>query len=216
MRGRVWISAFVFLMIFSTSYGCQKAYYSVWEKLGKEKRHLLKDQVENARTEQEKASEQFKDVLTRIKEIYGFEGGDLEKFYTKLQSDYKDCEERADAVSNRIDKVEEIAQDLFLEWEAEIKQISNENFKAKSTQALKNTRARYDRLHESMTKTRSKMVPVLSQLKDYVFYIKHNLNAAAIGTLKKEVTAIELDVKQLVQDINASIKEADAFLKSFE
>ena len=32
--------------------GCQTAYYSVWEKLGKEKRHLLKDEVEKARDEQ--------------------------------------------------------------------------------------------------------------------------------------------------------------------
>ncbi|MFC1885557.1 DUF2959 family protein [Thermodesulfobacteriota bacterium] len=206
-----------FLLLGVTGFmGCQKAYYSVWEKLGKEKRHLLKDHVEDARTEQEKASEQFKDVLSRIKEIYGFEGGDLEIFYKKLQSDYEGCENRANAVEKRIDRVRETALDLFSEWEAEIKEMSNEKFKADSSSALKETKQRYARLYESMTKAKSKMAPVLTQLKDYVLYLKHNLNARAIGALKKEMADIEFEVKQLVKDINTSIKEADDFLKTLE
>ena len=67
--------------------GCKRVYYGFWEKLGKEKRHLLKDSVEGARDEQEEASEEFKDVLTRMKELYGFEGGDLEKLYGRLKDD---------------------------------------------------------------------------------------------------------------------------------
>ena len=68
----------VLLLILWVGAGCQKTYYTVWEKLGKEKRHLLKDEVEKQRVEQEKASEEFKDALTRIKEIYGLDGGELE------------------------------------------------------------------------------------------------------------------------------------------
>jgi hypothetical protein len=49
--------------------GCSTTYYTVWEQLGKEKRHLLKDNVASARDEQEQASEQFKDALTQIKEL---------------------------------------------------------------------------------------------------------------------------------------------------
>ncbi|MFO7644632.1 MAG: DUF2959 family protein [Desulfosarcina sp.] len=47
--------------------GCRAAYYSTMEKFGVEKRHLLKDNVQKAQKEQQQASEQFKDVLTRIK-----------------------------------------------------------------------------------------------------------------------------------------------------
>ena len=54
--------------------GCQSTYYAVWESLGKEKRHLLRDEVEQAREDQAEASEEFKDALTRIKELTGFEG----------------------------------------------------------------------------------------------------------------------------------------------
>ncbi|MFW5854774.1 MAG: DUF2959 family protein [Thermodesulfobacteriota bacterium] len=195
--------------------GCQSAYYAAWEKLGKEKRHLLKDQVEEVRSEQQEASEEFKDVLSRIKELYGFEGGDLEEFYEDLKSDYEDSLERSEKVSDRIEKVEEIAEDLFKEWEREIEEIDNPKFRSRSRASLQETRRRYERLHRSMIQAEQSMGPVLNKLEDYVLYLKHNLNAQAIGAIRQEVADIEVEVGSLIQDINRSIREADEFLKDF-
>jgi gas vesicle protein len=196
--------------------GCSTTYYTVWEQLGKEKRHLLKDNVESARDEQEQASEQFKDALTQIKELYGFEGGDLEDFYNRLKDNYEDCQTRAETVEDRIAKVEQIAEDLFIEWENEINEITNASFKAKSRASLKDTKRRYARLHAAMKKAQQSMDPVLTNLKDYVLYLKHNLNAQAIGALRAEVRDIELDIQTLIADMNKSIQEADEFLKNFQ
>jgi len=151
-----------------------------------------------------------------VKELYGFDGGDLEEFYDNLQSDYEACEKRADAVSERIDGVEQIAADLFKEWAQEIDDMANEEFRSKSRESLKMTKRRYARLHDAMTKAESRMDPVLTQLRDYVLYLKHNLNAQAIGALKREVGDIEIEVETLIRDMSQSIKEADTFLKSFE
>ena len=93
--------------------GCQTAYYATMETFGVEKRHLLRDNIEQAQKEQAQASEEFKDVLTRIKEIYGFDGGELEKAYTRLKSQYEQCEDRANDVKKRIANVEQIAKDLL-------------------------------------------------------------------------------------------------------
>ncbi|MBW1852630.1 MAG: DUF2959 family protein, partial [Deltaproteobacteria bacterium] len=41
-----------------------------------------------------------------------------------------------------------------------------------------------------------------------------NLNAQAVGALKKEVGDIEIEVKTLIEDISRSIKEADSFLET--
>jgi Mg2+ and Co2+ transporter CorA len=204
----------IVIALFLTS--CQTTYYAVWEKLGKEKRHLLRDQVEKSKDDQEKASEEFKDALTRLKEMYGLEGGDLEKMYERLSADYDACLERADIVEERIDKVERIADDLFSEWRKEIDQIQNASFRAKSTQKLKATQKRYVRLEKALKSARQRMNPVLENLNDYVLYLKHNLNAQAIGSLRGEVASIETDVDKLVSDIQVSISEADAFLKEFE
>ena len=204
------------VFLISTCAGCQSTYYTVWEKLGKEKRHLLKEQVQDTRAEQAQASEEFKDVLTRIKELYTFDGGDLEKYYNKLQSDYEACTERAESIDERIQSVDRIAKDLFKEWGAEIKEISNPQFRAKSRLSLSEAETRYARLHRSMTAARTKMTPVLRSLRDYVLYLKHNLNAQAVGALKQEIGSIEAEVDDLIAEIRKSISEADDFIKNFE
>ena len=204
-------AALVFMVLL---WGCQSTYYAFWEGLGKEKRHLLKDNVEEAREEQEKASEEFKDVLTRVKELYGFQGGDLESFYNKLKDDYEACDRRVKRVKDRIDDVEEIAEDLFAEWEREIDQMTNPTFRSRSRQSLKETKQRYARLSRAMKKARTRMDPALRKLHDYVLYLKHNLNAQALGALEREVADIEKEVAALIQDMGRSIKEADAFLKT--
>ena len=194
--------------------GCQTTYYAVWEKMGKEKRHLLKDNVEKAREEQAQASEQFAAVVDRIKAMYGFDGGELEDVYEKLSEDYRACDERADAVRDRIDKVERIAADLFEEWESEIATMENAKLQSKSRASLRDTRSRYNRLQRSMDKAEASMAPVMVNLRDYVLYLKHNLNAQAVSSLKREVADIETEVSSLIADMNRSIKEADAFVKA--
>ncbi|MFC1515176.1 DUF2959 family protein [Thermodesulfobacteriota bacterium] len=214
MRLRLIVTLFVSLLVLMATTGCQKTYYTVWEKLGKEKRHLLKDEVEKQRVEQEKASEEFKDALTRIKEIYGLDGGELEEFYNKLKGDYESCEARAEKVEKRMNNVDEIASDLFEEWGNEIEEMSNAKFKSKSKRALQDTQKRYASLSKAMNKSRARMETVLGHMKDYVLFMKHNLNAQSIGALRQEVTDIEAEVNTLINDIEKSVKEADDFLKT--
>ena len=196
--------------------GCQTTYYAVWEKLGKEKRHLLRDNVESASEEQKEASETFKDVLTRMKEMYGFQGGDLEKIYDRLRADYEESEARANAVHKRVATVEQIAADLFREWQGEINEMKNQKLKSQSAQSLREAKRQYVRLHDTMVKAESRMDPVLAQLKDNVLYLKHNLNAQSIGALKKEAGNIQIEIDRLIKDMQASITEADKFLKNFK
>ncbi|WP_033398489.1 DUF2959 domain-containing protein [Desulfospira joergensenii] len=195
--------------------GCSTAYYAAMEKFGKEKRHLLKDNVEDVKESQTEAQEEFKDALTRIKELYAFEGGDLETFYNKLKDSYEDCDSRASQIEKRINAVETVAADLFSEWEGEILEIKDARFKSSSKKSLADARIRYKKLELAMAKSTQKMYPVLEKLKDYVLYLKHNLNAKAVGTLGNEVVSIESDVAVLVRDMNRSIQEADKFINSF-
>jgi IS1 family transposase len=194
--------------------GCRSTYYAAWEKLGKQKRDLLRDQVQKARNDQQAASQQFKDALTRLKELYQFEGGDLEKFYSRLKRDFERSEQKAQTVRDRIDRVEQIASDLFKEWEAELKSIANERLRSDSRQKLNDTRRKFEALSTSMRRAESSMTPVLTQLRDQVLYLKHNLNAAAIGALKGEAVEISQEIERLVQELNRSIAEADAFISA--
>lgn len=195
--------------------GCKSAYYAGMEKFGVEKRHILKDRVENVQDSQEKAQEEFKDALTRIKELYQFDGKELETFYKKVKSAYEDCDDRADQIEKRIASVKSVAKDLFMEWEDEIGQISDRNMRSSSRQSLTDAKAKFARLEKAMQSATRRMYPVLDKLKDYVLYLKHNLNAKAVGALGDEVVSIEKEVTRLIADMNLSIKEADNFIENF-
>jgi hypothetical protein len=194
--------------------GCASTYYSVWEKLGRHKRDLLRSNIEQVREEQQEAGEQFKDALEQLKEFYRFEGGDLEKTYDRLSGDYDRSEEKAEAVRDRIRRVERIAGDLFEEWEEEIEQISSPTLRSDSRSKLEETRSRYSIMHRAMKRAEQSMEPVLVQFRDQVLYLKHNLNAQAIGSLQGEVGRIEADVATLIDKMNDSIAEAEAFVKN--
>ncbi len=194
--------------------GCRSTYYAAWEQLGKHKRDLLKDYVQDARDDQKEATQQFKDALTHLRELYGFEGGDLEKLYNRLKSDYDRSQVKAGTVKHRIEQVEQVASDLFKEWEGEIGQISNEKLRSDSRLKLRDTRAKYESLHSSMKRAERSMEPVLKQFNDQVLYLKHNLNAQAIGSLKGESVDIEREIRKLIDEMNSSISEADSFIRA--
>lgn len=194
--------------------GCQSVYYATMEKFGIEKRDLLKKAVISARDSQEEATTEFRDALTRLREIYSVNGGDLEKHYDTLKGDYEDAEKGAAVVGKRINTMDEVAGDLFAEWEREISEFTNPTYASNSRRQLNETRTRYQQLAASVKSSQASMEPVLKQLKEQVLYLKHNLNAAAIGALRGEASSIQLDITRLIDQMNGSIQQADAFIKT--
>jgi hypothetical protein len=213
MKLRALIGLLVLLAVLA---GCKSAYYSAWEKFGVYKRDLLKRNVQAARDEEKAASEQFKDALTRLKEMYGFQGGDLEKSYNTMQKDYDRSVERANAVHKRVKDVDTVATDLFKEWQKEIGEISAEKLRADSQQKLHETQRRYDEMFAALKRAEKSMDPVLTRFHDQVLYLKHNLNAAAIASLKGESTDIQNEISRLLQDMNQAIARADQFINTLQ
>lgn len=193
--------------------GCSTAYYAAYEKFGVYKRDLLKKRVVEARDDQKQAQEQFKDALTRLKEITKFDGGKLEKTYGSLKSEFEDCQSQAETVHKRIREVEAVAADLFAEWEKEIGQIITPSLQSASRQQMLTTKQRYEDLHNALASAEQTMTPVLRQFNDYVLYLKHNLNAQAIASLKGEAANITLEINRLIEQMNKSITRADEFVK---
>lgn len=196
--------------------GCSSAYYKTMESFGVEKRDILVDRVEEARDAQDSASEQFASALEQFRATVAFDGGDLEQIYDRLDAEYEDSVGEAEEVSGRIDAVESVAEDLFGEWEQELEQYSRADMRKNSARLLKDTRARYEKLMTSMRRAESSMKPVLDAFHDQVLFLKHNLNARAIGALRSELDTIERDTANLITQMQKAIAEANAFIDSME
>lgn len=196
--------------------GCQSAYYATMEKVGVHKRDILVDRVEAARDSQQKAKEQFKDALERYRSVVAVQGGELEERYEALNREYEASEASARTVHERIAAVEDVAGALFDEWEGELDQYSNASLRRTSGQELERTRREYKILLQRMKAAEKRIQPVLSVLHDQVLFLKHNLNARAIGSLQGEYRTLQGNVDQLIRDMQRSIDEADTFIRKMQ
>lgn len=196
--------------------GCQTAYYSAMEQVGIHKRDILVDRVEDARESQEDAQEQFRDALEQFRSVVSFDGGELDTLYNRLQGEYDDSVAAAEDVSARIRKVEQVSEDLFEEWGDELTKYSNRKLRDQSAAKLRTTKARYAELLRSLKKAEKRMPPVLSALQDNVLYLKHNLNARAVGSLKSEYRGIKSNIDLLIRDMEKAIADSDRFIKQME
>lgn len=207
---------FVWLLLLFGLTACSSLYYGGLEKIGIPKREVMVHRVEKARDTQEQTKQQFKSALEQFTALTQFKGGDLEATYNKLNSEYEASVKQAEAVNKRISEIEDVSNALFREWENELSQYSNAALRQNSQQKLSATQAHYQQLISAMRRAESKIEPVLSVFRDQVLYLKHNLNAQAIASLKGQLDSVKADVSSLVTAMEKSINEADAFLKTLE
>lgn len=204
------------ILLLFTLAGCESTYYDAMEQFGVHKRDILVDRIEEAQEAQEDGQEQFRDALEQFRAVVNFDGGDLESIYNRLNNEYEDSVTAADNIRNRIDAVSSVAEALFDEWEAELDQYSSDSLRRNSERQLQQTRTRYNRLMTSMQNAEKTLDPVLASLKDNVLYLKHNLNARAIASLKGELTTVNRDVENLISAMQRAINESSAFIEQMK
>ncbi len=216
MTKRILIPFICLLLVAACITSCSTAYYKTMEGFGVEKRDILVDRVEEARDAQDEASEQFADALEQFRSVVSVDGGDLEEVYDRLNAEYLQSVDEAGQVSERIDAVESVAEDLFDEWENELAEYKRADLRRNSEALLKDTQRRYGQMMKAMRRAESTMDPVLESFQDQVLALKHNLNARAIGALRNELDGIERDTARLISEMQKAIEEADAFIQSMK
>ncbi|MEZ8062942.1 MULTISPECIES: DUF2959 domain-containing protein [Vibrio] len=201
----------IVLSIFTLT-GCQSAYYSAMEQVGYHKRDIMVDRVEDAKESQQDAQEEFSSALEALSSLTNFSGGDLEDMYNQINDKYQDSEKAAQNVSDRIAAIEDVSDALFAEWQSELDLYTSDSLRSSSEQKLRDTKSSYQTMLSAMKRAEKKMDPVLNTLRDNTLYLKHNLNASAVGSLQGEFMSLEKDIAYAIQQMNAAIAESDKFL----
>lgn len=194
--------------------GCSATYYRALETFGIEKREILVDRVENTRDAQAEAKDQFASALDQYRALVSFDGGDLEDIYDRMNAAYEDSVDSAEAVRDRIDSVESVAGDLFAEWEDEIDEYADDDLRRRSQRLLADTRREYGGVLTAMHRAEEAMTPVLTLFNDQVLFLRHNLNARAVGALETELDTIERATSELIAEMERSIAEASRFIEA--
>jgi Protein of unknown function (DUF2959) len=102
---------------------------------------------------------------------------------------------------------------MLEEWQSEINEMSDVKLKAQSAAMLRDAKRQASYM-TAMRKIESQLTPVLKSFQDQVLFLKHNLNARAIGSLKGTSAEINTDVTALTKSIDNSMQEADKLISS--
>lgn len=205
----------VVVVIFGVS-ACASMKYSALEKVGIHKRDVLVDRIEDTQDSQQESKEVIVSAYEAFKQLVNVDAAELEARYNTLNKAVNESQEASDEVKERIESVEEVANALFKEWDAELKQYSNQELRALSEEKLRTSRREYAQLVQQMYRAYDKIQPVLTVLKDQNLYLKHNLNARAVDALHGEILNIQTDVDVLIREMDVAISEADTFISQME
>jgi hypothetical protein len=181
-----------------------------------EKRDILVKRVRDARKAQQDGKEEFRSALDRFKSVVESEGGTLEEKYNALSKQLERSESRARDIHDHVKGVKDVSSDLFREWEKELGQYNDRALRAESERELRATKRRTEGVIAAMEKADKRVDPVLQPLRDRVLFLKHNLNASAMGALDKELVALRTNVDVLVRDLESSIAEAETFITQMD
>ncbi|MBX2847217.1 MAG: DUF2959 domain-containing protein [Acidiferrobacterales bacterium] len=181
-----------------------------------EPRDLLVNRVEAAQEVQSDSAQQFKSALEEFKSVTNFSGGDIEAKYNSLNGTYEQCQEAAQKVTNRVNRVEAAANRLLSEWRDELEDYHDASIKRNAEQQFDQTRLQAEQLLLALRAVERKTEPVLGAFRDQVLFLKHNLNMQAISSLKQTSAEIEQDVTALIGEMEAAIAQAERFIQSME
>ena len=196
--------------------GCQTAYYAAMEKVGFAKRDILSSRVKSARDAQTDAKKEITSALDAFGKVVSYQGGELETQYKRLNGKLEDSEDAAKNVRKRVSDVQEVGDALFREWRGELAKYSSADLRRRSEEQLNQTHARYHTLVAAMKQAEARLDPALRPLRDQVLFLKHNLNARALSSLKGEVARMDSEVNSLVAELNRSIAEANRFIDDLD
>lgn len=196
--------------------GCESTYYAAMEKVGVHKREIMVDRVEEAKESQQEAQQEFTSALEALSALTNFDGGELETMYEQINDKYEASESAVQEVSDRIDSIEDVSEALFAEWQDELDLYTNASLRRSSEQKLRETRASYNAMIKAMKRAEQRMTPVLNALRDNTLFLKHNLNASAIGSLQGEFVSLEKEIEQAINQMNQAINESDKFLNQLQ
>jgi len=78
------------------------------------------------------------------------------------------------------------------------------------------TEKQFDVLLKKMRSAEKKMQPVLKIMHDNVLFLKHNLNAKAIGSIQTDFAGLQQDVSSLISEMNKAIADSNKFIAQMQ
>jgi chromosome segregation ATPase len=153
---------------------------------------------------------QLEKTLADYNTIVDGKAADPKGSYKDLGKAVKDSEERVADVTRRKEEMDVEAGKLFESWKASADAISNPDLKKKSQARLQETQDRYGKIATAGKDARSEYDAFLGGLKDQITFMGHDLNPAALASLKPDAVKLNARATKMFAKIDSASAAATA------
>jgi len=165
------------------------------------------EQTVKAMTE---AKVQLEKTLANYNTIVDGKAADPKASYKDLGKAVKDTEDRVAAVTKSKEEMDAEAGTLFASWKVSTDAIGSPDLKKKSQDRLDETQARYGKIATAGKDARGEYDAFLTGLKDQITFLGHDLNPAAMASLKPEAAKLNDKAKTMFGKIDAAAAAANS------
>ena len=134
---------------------------------------------------------------------------DRKKLYKNLQKEMDNTEKRRLKIAEEAAKMNAEADALFAQWGESAAAIENPDLRKRSEERLEATKASYAEIEAVGQKAADLYPPFMKDLQDQITYLGHDLNAAAVASLKPEAGKLNEKAKTLTRSLDDTIATAN-------
>ena len=153
---------------------------------------------------------QLEKTLADYNTIVDGKAADPKGSYKDLGKAVKDSEDRVADVTKRKEEMDVEAGKLFESWKASTDAISDPDLKKKSQQRLKETEDRYGKIATAGKDARIEYDAFLGGLKDQITFMGHDLNPAALASLKPDAAKLNDRATKMFEKIDSASAAANS------
>lgn len=164
-------------------------------------------------------------ALLEVQRVFASAKTELEEFETKsdqtlrerhvqLSECYSRCEEAATAAEAAIAALENGARRFFLGWDSELFDYTDPDARKASRIQLEKSRSEYETMIAKVRETEQLMGAVVDEFRDYVSFLRHNLNIQEFASLNDPSADLEARIEALVDDLGRSLDATDILSSS--
>lgn len=162
------------------------------------------------------ARRQVSTTVSDYNQILDGEAEDNRAAYKKLQKALKKSEKSAAAVGAQAEKMDLAASDYFAGWEASLSEITSDDMRTRSEERMKETRERYDGILQAGRQAGEAFRPFVTQLKDQIVFLGHDLNPAAIEDLQDDAEKLNSQAKEVFSRVDETMRTALRYMASLK
>lgn len=160
---------------------------------GTKKAGRAADRIDQLGKQMKAGDQLIEDTVSALNAMVEKPDGDLAAMFNTYRNDLARLEDTAKKAGKRAGAVWDQKDEFFEQWEKNLEQIQNEEFRNLSEQRKAKTLEAFTRVQKSLDQTQASFDPLLTNLQDVRAMLTVDLNATGVAALGPITTKINED-----------------------